>query len=70
MADLNVLHTIARQYRASLAMIGQAIELCPEPLWLSTDYHNRFWHIAYHALFYTNYYLQAGEANLPTWGEA
>ena len=48
-------------------MLGQAVDLCPEPLWLSADYQNRYWHIAYHALFYTNYYLQADEAHLPTW---
>ncbi|HTP85843.1 MAG TPA: DinB family protein [Bryobacteraceae bacterium] len=58
---------IARQYRGSLAMLGKAIELCPEPLWLSNDYRNRFWHIAYHAVFYTHLYLQPSEGDFTPW---
>jgi hypothetical protein len=69
MADLDTLHTIARQYRASLAMLGQAIELCPEPLWLSTEYPNKFWHIAHHTLFYTHLYLQPSEADFRSWAK-
>ena len=69
MADLNLLPHIASQYRASLAMLGQAIDLCPEPLWLSSDYQNRFWHIAYHAVFYTPFYLQVHESSFQAWGK-
>jgi hypothetical protein len=68
-ADLNLLHHIARQYRASLAMLGQAIDLCPESLWLAPDYTNRFWHIAYHAVFYTHLYLQPDEASFHAWAK-
>jgi hypothetical protein len=67
MADLNILHNVARQYRASLAMLDQAINLCPEPLWTDEAYPNRFWHIAYHALFYTHLYLQPSEADFRPW---
>jgi len=67
MADLNLLPHIARQYRASLAMLGQAIDLCPESLWLSSHYTNRFWHIAYHAVFYTHFYLHTDEASFRPW---
>ena len=67
MADLNIQRHIASQYRASLAMLGKAIDLCPESLWLSTDHTNRFWHIAYHALFYTHLYLQRDEASFQAW---
>src|SRR5260370_38850121 len=63
MAALNILHSVARQYRASLAMLGQAIHLCPESLWKDKEYPNRFWHIAYLALFYTHLYLQPSEAD-------
>ena len=67
MADLDILHSVARQYRASLTMLGQAIELCPESLWLASEYPNRYWHIAYHALFYTHLYLQPSEAEYRAW---
>ena len=69
MADLDILCTVARQYRASLAMICQAIEMCPESLWLAPEYPNRFWRVAYHALFYTHLYLQPGEAGFHPWAK-
>jgi hypothetical protein len=63
----NTQETLRRQYRASLEMLRQAIDQCPEPLWLDPNYPNRFWHIAYHALFYSHLYLQAGEAEFKPW---
>jgi hypothetical protein len=69
MADLNILDNVARQYRASLAMLGQVVHLCPECLWIDADYPNRFWHIAYHALFYTHLYLQPSEADFRPWAK-
>lgn len=69
MPDLDLLPHIASQYRASLAMLGQAIDLCPEVLWLSADYQNRFWHVAYHAVFYTHFYLQTDEASFRPWAK-
>lgn len=42
MADLDILHSIARQYRAALTMLRQAIDKCPESLWLAPEYLNRY----------------------------
>lgn len=67
MTDCDILRSIARQYRASLAMLSEAVELCPEALWLSEDHTNRFWHIAWHAAFYTHLYLQASESEFHPW---
>jgi hypothetical protein len=67
MADANILHNVARQYRAALAMLGQAIDMCPESLWIAAEYSNRFWHIAYHAVFYTDLYLQPSQADFRPW---
>ncbi len=67
MADLDILHVVANQYRAPLTMLGKAIELCPDSLWFSTDYPNKFWHIAYHAVFYTHFYLHPSEADFVPW---
>jgi hypothetical protein len=52
---------LASQFLASLAMLRTAIEKCPEELWLSAEYRNRYWHIAYHTLFCADMYLQANE---------
>jgi hypothetical protein len=69
MADLDIRHSIARQYRASLAMLGQAVEVCPESLWLSPDYPNRYWHIAFHTVFYAHFYLHPSEAEFRPWAK-
>jgi hypothetical protein len=66
---MGIPEAIANQYHAVLNMLGQAIELCPEPLWLSASgaSPNRFWHIANHALFYTHFYLAPSEAAFIPW---
>lgn len=55
------------QYHAALAMLEQAIERCPENLWISSDHPNPFWHVAYHGLFCTHMYLQQDEAAFHPW---
>ncbi|MBN1642521.1 MAG: DinB family protein [Anaerolineae bacterium] len=49
---------IRSQYHASLTMLAEAVSKCPDPLWDDREHPNRFWQIAYHALFYTHLYLQ------------
>ena len=58
---------IRSQYQASLEMLAQAIMKCPESLWADLEDKNQFWHIAYHALFYTHLYLQASEEEFTPW---
>jgi hypothetical protein len=58
---------IKSQYHASLAMLRQVIEKCPDPLWVSTASKNYFWRIAFHALFYTHLYLQPTEGDFVRW---
>jgi hypothetical protein len=58
---------IQSQYHAALAMLRQAIEKCPNALWASTSYNNAFWHIAYHTLIYTHFYLHTAEADFAPW---
>ena len=55
------------QYHASLAMLLEAIDSCPADLWTSDQYVNQFWQVTYHALFYTDLYLQASEAAFAPW---
>jgi hypothetical protein len=56
-----------RQYSASLEMLAQAVNRCPDAVWLDSNCTNRFWHIAYHAVFYTHLYLQASESAFKRW---
>jgi hypothetical protein len=63
---MSMKEAIVRQYHAPLKMLRKAIELCPESLWLEGT-PNRFWHIAYHTLFYTHFYLAPAEAHFVAW---
>jgi hypothetical protein len=61
---------LASQYHASLAMLRQAITLCPEGLWTDTRLTNRYWQIAYHTLFFTHLYLMRDESAFVPWEHA
>ena len=58
---------ITSQYLATLEMMKQVIEKCPDELWRNPTFTNPFWHIAYHALFYTHLYAQPEEAAFIPW---
>jgi hypothetical protein len=58
---------IISQYLAALEMLKQTIIKCPESIWNSPDDKTRFWHIVYHALFYTHLYLQDSEEDFTPW---
>lgn len=55
------------QYHATLAMLRETIESCPEELWLSEEHLNSFWQIAYHALFFAHAYMQPSKAAFSPW---
>lgn len=52
------------QFGASLDMLQNAIEMCPNERW---DAPSNFWYITYHTLFFTDYYstLKADEFQPP-----
>jgi hypothetical protein len=60
---------IKSQYYASLEMLKQAIVKCPESLWEDQEDKNKFWHVAYHALFYTHLYLQPSGEDFCPWAK-
>lgn len=55
------------QYHASLDMLGEAIEKCPEDLWYSKEFTNAFWQVAYHTLFFTHLYLCGRNEEFVPW---
>jgi hypothetical protein len=58
---------IGSQYQACLEMLKQCIGKCPESMWDSAEDRSKFWHVAYHALFYTHLYLQDSEHDFQPW---
>ena len=58
---------IKSQYHASLAMLAEAVERCPDDVWLADSHRNRFWQIAYHTLFFAHLYLQPNQAAFRPW---
>ena len=63
---MNTNEIIKSQYLAALEMLRSAVIQCPDGLWNDPASKNRFWHVVYHALFYTHLYLQpSGQAFVP-----
>jgi hypothetical protein len=60
---------IRSQYLATLAMLQQAVEKCPDELWNYADDKVKFWHIAYHSLFYTHLYLANTGGEFVPWAK-
>lgn len=58
--DLSVKESLWQQFGASIDMLENAIELCPEKLWYED---NKFWYMAYHSLFWLDYYLSLEPKN-------
>lgn len=57
--DLDALRTLLKsQYHATLAMLREGVELCPEKLWYAQAGRTAPWQLAYHALYFTHLYLQ------------
>ena len=48
-----VKRTLWRQFGASMDMLENAIKMCPSAFWESE---RKFWYIAYHTLFWLDYY--------------
>ena len=59
------------QYHASLKTLRHAIEKCPDNLWNNpVDGLAAFWRVAYHALFFTHFYLQKDQHSFTPWSRA
>ncbi len=60
---------ITSQYRASLKMLTDVINKCPDTLWNDTSYENAYWRIVYHTLFYTALYLSESPSAFKPWAK-
>jgi len=52
---------ICRQFAAAIQMVRLAVEACPDELWEDRTDGTPFWHLAYHALFYADFYFSDDE---------
>lgn len=64
---MNVQAALKTQYHASLAMLKQAVDECPDELWAGGSYPVAFWRVAYHTLFFTHLYLQKNDKAFRKW---
>ena len=46
-----------QQFGAAIDMLENAIVACPDALWDDHSRRPEFWHVAYHTLFFLDYYL-------------
>lgn len=58
---------IKSQYLAALEMLRQAMVECPESIWFDAEYTKPVWHIVFHVLFYTHFYLLPCEDDFSPW---
>jgi hypothetical protein len=58
---------IQSQFLATLEMLKRAVEQCPDDMWADPQPKNKFWHIVFHALVYTHFYLHPTDGNFVAW---
>jgi|WetSurMetagenome_2_1015567.scaffolds.fasta_scaffold175542_2 hypothetical protein len=66
---MNYTKSFLPQYYAALEMLRLAVTKCPDILWDDPNDKNKFWHIAFHTLFYTHLYLQVSESQFVPWAK-
>jgi hypothetical protein len=61
---LTLKQSLLAQYKAALATLGQALERCPDGDWHETDGDYPFSQVVFHALIFTDLYLEAEPGQL------
>jgi len=61
---MNVIRSIlARQFGATAQMLHESIESCPEQIWTKGSGGAAFWQLAYHTIFFLDFYLHKRETD-------
>ena len=50
-------HPVGSSFGASIDMLENAIQSCPDELWGDRARQPEFWYVAYHTLFFLDFYL-------------
>lgn len=65
---MDIRSALKRQYHAALKTLRIAIEKCPEAMWNDpADAEAPFWRVAYHTLFFANWYMQQDRSMPMAW---
>ncbi|MBI2297405.1 MAG: DinB family protein [Armatimonadetes bacterium] len=64
---MDVRSALKGQYHGALATLKEALDRCPDDLWTLEGPLLPFWQVAYHALFFTHFYLQRGHLSFEPW---
>ena len=64
---MDIKAAIQSQFLATLEMLKKAVEGCPDAIWADPEPQNKFWHIAFHALFYAHFYLHPTQDDFAAW---
>ena len=64
---MEIKSAIQSQFLAALEMLKKAIEQCPHDIWADPEPKNKFWHIAFHSLFFAHFYLHPDEGDFVAW---
>jgi DinB superfamily len=65
---MNIQSALKSQYHAGLKTLRLAIEQCPDALWHDpADGPAAFWRVAYHTLFFTDFYLRKDHQSFTPW---
>jgi hypothetical protein len=64
---MDIAAILISQYQASLEMLKQTITECPESIWNAASDKNKFWQVAYHALYFTHEYLADSYESFTPW---
>ncbi len=57
----SIQNAILGQFEAALAMLSHCVDACPAAHWEERIANNTFRQVAYHALFFADYYLSPDE---------
>jgi hypothetical protein len=64
---MSIEHALQSQYLAALEMLRQAVVKCPVSQWQAENSKGKYWHIAYHVLYYVHKNLQTSEKDFTPW---
>lgn len=67
MDDITIKNVVKSQFKAGLAMLKNSITQCSDELWSDDSYSNRFGNVAYHVLFFVDFYSSQSEATFKPW---
>src|SRR5262249_34378000 len=53
---------IWRQFGAAIDMLESAVNACPDRIWANRTLRPEYWYVAYHTIFFLDYYMSESEA--------